>query len=120
MHPRTVLAPSILVACVLAAVLSACCALIAWFNSQPRIIAQLSKQMHVLEADRGVWLVRMESFAAAAGHDLELAAEHKTKAQNTANRNARREAGAANGPQPPAPVTEEQLLAQTAEYWRSR
>ena len=51
--------------------------------------------------------------------DLEQAAEHRLKAKNTANRNARRDQPAANGP-PAVPLTEDQLIAQTAEFWRSR
>ncbi len=119
MHPRGVLAPSILVACAISAVTAAIFAVVAWLNSQPHVLAQLRHDLLALEADRVTWLQRMETFADAAQHDLEQAGEQRRKAQNAANRNART---SSNGPpdQADAPVSEEQLIEQTAAYWAGR
>lgn len=121
MHPRgveSVLAPSVLVACMISAVTAAIFAVVAWLNSQPHVVAELRTSMLRLEADRVEWLQRMDSFADAAQHDLDQAGDQRRKAQNVANRNKRTDSERANGP--PAPLGADQVLEQTAEFWRGR
>ena len=116
--PSVVLTSSLLVAFGALSVISLACAVLAWSNGQPAVIRGLRDSMQQLEADRVVWLQRMDSYADAARHDLAQSADQRRRSQNAANRNRKADqAPAANGP----PVmNEDAVIAQAAEYWHGR
>ena len=115
------LSASILVAYGVATLVCVVCAVLAWSNAQPRVIRGLRDSMQALEAGQAEWLTRMDSFADAARHDLELADGHRKKAQAVANRGGGRQvpAEAPNGPTL-AFDTGDAGIAQAAAYWAGR